>query len=179
MALREPFPGFPPPLTTRPEGLLSMLGLQTNGSYPQHLKYDELQPSLDLLNWYLESRAEIQGVNPHPLGGLGAGQFSAIWTVPQQEVWVLLAATLAPTVPWPVSTAELQLCRTRSNDSLSVLALGAAETVTATRLPLIRSDQATRYLVVRPSVQIGVRIVQSTLANSFVNATLRFVRCQI
>lgn len=179
MALREPFPGFPPPLTTRPEGLLSMLGLQTNGSYPQHLAYKELQPSLDLLNWYLESRAEIQGVNPHPLGGLGAGQFSAIWTVPQQEVWVLLAATIAPNVGWPVGNAELQLCRTRSNDNLSVLALGPPELVTATSLPLVRSDEAMRFLVIRPSVQIGVRIVATTAANSFANATLRFVRCQI
>lgn len=179
MALREPFPGFPPPLTTRPEGLLSMLGLQTNGSYPQHLKYDELLPTLDLLNWYLESRAEIQGVNPAPLGGLGAGTFAPLYTVPAQETWILLAMTLAPNVGWPVGNAELQLCRARSNDNLSVLALGPSQLVTATSLPLIRSDESTRFLVIRPTVQIGVRIVATTAANSFANATLRFVRCQI
>lgn len=177
--LREPFPGFPPPLTTRPEGLLSMLGLQTNGSYPQHLKYDELAPGIDLLNWYLESRAEIQSVANGPIGSLSAGTFAPLFTVPTQEVWILLAFTVAPTVGWPVSTAEIQCARARSNDSLSVIALGSAETVTATRLPLVRSDDAVRHLIFRPTVQIGLRIVSTTAANSFVNATLRFVRCQI
>lgn len=179
MPMREPFPGFPPPLTTRPEGLLSMLGLQTNGRYPQHLAEDNLVPTLDLLMWYLESRAEIQSADNVALGNVSAGTFVNMFTVPAQEVWVLLAFTVAPSVGWPVSTAEIQCARARSNDSLSVIALGGPETVTATRLPLVRSDAGVRGLVFRPTVQIGVRVVSTTAANSFARATLRFVRCNI
>jgi hypothetical protein len=176
MALREPFPGFPPPLTTRPEGLLSMLGLQTNGSYPQHLAYENLSPTLDLLNWYLESRAEIQSLATFAQGGV-IGAFQSLYTVPPQEVWILLAFTIQPTNI--AATTAIQLCRARSNDSLSRLALGPPEQVLVTRFPLVRSDEATRYLVIRPSVQIGYQNVEAPNGGNLFNACLRFVRCTI
>jgi hypothetical protein len=156
-----------------------MLGLQTNGSYPQHLKYDDLLPTLDLLPWYLESRAEIQSVIPAAISSLGAGAFQAIWTVPTQEVWVLLACTLQPTFPWAAGPSEIQICRARANDSLSRIALSDPVSITATRYPLCYSSPAVRGLVLRPTVQIGVQAVTATPAASFVNGCLRFVRCQI
>jgi len=175
MALREPFPGFPPPLTTRPEGLLSMLGLQTNGSYPQHLEYDKLGASLDLLNWYLESRAEIQSIQGQAVAGL-VGTFQPLYAVPAQEVWILLAFSIQPTniaVP-----SFVQCCRARSNDSLSRLALGPVASWTVQRYEMARSDEAVRHLVMRPTVQIGYTNVDAGVGNFF-NACLRFVRCQI
>lgn len=178
MALREPFPNFPPPLTTRPEGLLSMLGLQTNGSYPQHLAYDQLQPTLDLLNWYLESRAEIQSVAGHVMNAAVPGGFTALYTVPQQEVWVLLAFSIQPVV---IATAcSVQLTRARSNDDLSRLALGEVTPWTATTFPLCYSREHVRHLVLRPSVQIGYTYVNGGgAAGNSLNSCLRFVRCTI
>lgn len=178
MALREPFPGFPPPLTTRPEGLLSMLGLQTNGSYPQHLKYDELQPTLDLLNWYLESRAEVRTILNLNMATATPGGFTALYTVPQQEVWILLAMTLQPTAV--VTPCSLQLARARSNDQASRIQLGEPVALTASSFPLIASNAAVRYLIFRPSVEIGYHYVSggAAPANIF-NSCLRFVRCTI
>lgn len=177
MALREPFPGFPPPLTTRPEGLLSMLGLQTNGSYPQHLAYDNLLPSLDLLNWYLESRAEIQSAAGVAQAG-AIGGFNQLFQVPPQEVWVLLAYSIAP-VAIGTNTA-IQPVRCRSNDDLSRLALGDPVTYTpGNQFALAYSREHVRHLVFRPTVQIGyVTTTGGIIGNSF-NATLRFVRCNI
>jgi len=179
MALREPFPGFPPPLTTRPEGLLSMLGLQTNGSYPQHLAYEQLLPSLDLLPWYLESRAEIQSASDVTVA-TSPNSFGALFTVPQQEVWVLLNCTLqASNISTPVT---VQLARARSNDSLSRIALSAPaayDTGIAGPQPLIPSLDSVRYLVFRPSVQIGIHGVTGTAGLNRYNCCLRFVRCTI
>lgn len=176
MALREPFPGFPPPLTTRPEGLLSMLGLQTNGQYPQHLETNTLQPTIDLLPWYLESRAEIQSLFAVPIN-VAPGVFVPLYTVPSQEVWILLAYTVQPAV---IATAcSLQLTRARSNDDLSRLALSDPVAVAAGNLPLIRSQDAVRYLIFRPTVQIGVQFVSGSGVGNTWNSCLRFVRCTI
>jgi hypothetical protein len=176
MALREPFPGFPPPLTTRPEGLLSMLGLQTNGSYPQHLAYDNLVPQIDLLNWYLESRAEVNtpenfAVNAAP------GNFVTIWQVPAQEVWVLLACTLRPVTI--ASACTLQLARTRSNDNGSRIALSDPVAFSSTSFPLVPSRESVRYIVFRPSVQIGCQFVAGSGVGNTFDGCLRFVRCTI
>jgi len=178
MPLREPFPGFPPPLTTRPEGLLSMLGLQTNGRYPQHLAEDSLLPTIDLLPWYLESRAEIQSVQGHSMAAAVPGGFIPLYTVPAQEVWVLLAFTIQPVV---IATGcTVQLTRTRSNDNLSRLALGAPVAWTATTFPLCYSDTGVRGLIFRPTVQIGYTYVTGGgAAGNSLNSCLRFVRCNI
>jgi len=179
MPLREPFPGFPPPLTTRPEGLLSMLGLQTNGAYPQHLAGEYLQPTLDLLPWYLESRAEIQSVQGFSAAST-LGQFHPLYVVPANEVWVLLNFTLQPTasaISWKV-----QLARARSNDLLSRVALSDAVTFGPAEFPLIGSSAAVRFLIFRPTVQIGFQATfgaTGTNGGNVFNSCLRFVRCSI
>lgn len=176
MPMPNPFPGFPPPLTTRPEGLLSMLGLQTNGQYPQHLETNTLTPSLDLLAWYLESRAEIQSVQGVGIN-VAPGAFFPLYVVPAQEVWILLAYTVQPVTI--ASACTLQLARARSNDDLSRIALSDPTAVTTTSFPLIRSQDSVRYLVFRPTVQIGVQFVAGTGVGNAWNSCLRFVRCTI
>lgn len=176
MPLKNPFPGFPPPLTTRPEGMLSMLGLQTNGQYPQHLETNTLQPTLDLLGWYLESRAEIQSIFGATIN-VAPGAFSPLYTVPAQEVWILLAFTIQPVTI--ASACTLQLARARSNDDLSRIALGDPVAVAAGTLPLNRSQDAVRYLIFRPTVQIGVQFVAGSGVGNSWNSCLRFVRCTI
>ena len=178
MALREPFPGFPPPLTTRPEGLLSMLGLQTNGSYPQHLAYENLVPQVDLLPWYLESRAEIQGARA-AFTAAAVGDFQALYTVPTQEVWVLLAFTLWAGVGDIPTACRVQGCRVRSNDASSRIALTQETIMAPGSLPMAASLDSVRYIIFRPSVQIGFVLTNGGVVTNFMNATLRFVRCQI
>jgi len=89
-AMREPFPGFPPPITTRPDGLLSLLGLQNNGKYPQHLDYNTLQCGLDLTRWYLEAEQDFPTFTQ--LWGAAVG-FTSFFTVPDGEAWVLLGGS--------------------------------------------------------------------------------------
>lgn len=176
-SIKEPFPGFPPPLTTRPEGLLSMLGLQTNGRYPQHFASDYLVPQLDLLPWYLESRAEIQTSFGVSTAALVVGGYQQLFAVPAQEVWILLAASIQPAT---IATAQtLQLCRTRSNDFLSRIPLSDENAFSATSQPIIGSSEAVRFLVFRPTVTIGLQGVAGTGVGNTINATLRFVRCTI
>lgn len=176
--LKEPFPGFPPPLTTRPEGLLSMLGIQTNGRYPQHLEMETLSPGIDLLPWYLESKATIQSVEAHSMSAATPGGFLPLFTVPQNEVWVLLAYTVQTVTI--VTACGIQLARARANDSLSRLALSDVQSLTATTFPLVYSGDWCRYLIFRPTVQIGyVYVNGGGAAGNVLNACLRVVRCQI
>lgn len=176
MPLREPFPGFPPPLTTRPEGLLSMLGLQTNGRYPQHLADDYLQAHINLLPWYLQSRAEIQSRQGVAIN-VAPGAFLQLYQVPTQEVWILLDFTIQPVTI--ASGCTLQLCRVRSNDDLSRLALSEPTAVTAASLPLIGNTAAAAGIIFRPTVQIGVQFVAGSGVGNSWNSCLRFVRCTI
>jgi phage shock protein PspC (stress-responsive transcriptional regulator) len=178
MPLRDPFPGNPAPLTTRPEGLLSMLGIQTNGSYPQHMPEGQLQPGIDLLNWYLESRAEVQNVAP-AIAGMTNGGFVSAFQVPPQEVWVLLAVTLVFTVAVG-GVSAFSIVRTRPNDFRSKLALGPAVTSTAADLPMVSMDPSFRGLVLRPTVHLGLYVSGAGTAGTTAGElTCRFARCQI
>lgn len=84
--------GVPPPITARPDGLLSLLGLQTQGKFPQHLAYDWLQPTMDLTRWYLEAEQDFPTFTQ--LWGAAVG-FTQFFQVPQDEVWVLLGGSLS------------------------------------------------------------------------------------
>lgn len=178
-AFREPFPGFPPPLTTRPEGLLSMLGLQTNGRYPQHLASETLAPTIDLLSWYLETRAEIQSVAGQSLNALAIGGFLQLWQVPANEVWILLNCAVQPAAV--ASAQAVQLCRARANDNLSRIPLGppVSYLTAPSTQPLGYSEAMVRHIIFRPSVQIGLHGVSGSGVGNSVNATIRFVRCSI
>jgi len=181
---REPFPGYPPPLTTRPEGLLSMLGLQSNGRYPQHLAYDQLLPTMDLTLWYQESRAEILSITPTTpllIGGSVAGSFVQIYQVPVQEHWLLLAYSINVDPVSPLGAGSVSLCRARANDSASRIALSAETKLCGAAgagRSLICMDWSCRGLLIRPSVQIGLHVADAIGAGITINATLRFVRLQ-
>lgn len=75
----------PAPLTLRPDGLLSLLGLQTNGRYPQRMG-ESLSPTLDLLPWYLAATGTELNVVGTPVVSFG---FNAVWTVPDNEIWLV------------------------------------------------------------------------------------------
>jgi len=177
--LREPFPGYPPPLTTRPEGLLSSLGIQTNGKYPQHLATDALLPVYDLGLWYQESRAEIQMVSPPTFGGQVAGNFLSVQQVPPQEVWILLGVGMRITASTAVA-CTYRIARARNNDFRSLIPLSDLMTTSATNFPSVAMDPAWRGIVVRPSVHIGIYLESGAPgAGATCDFTVRFVRCTI
>lgn len=177
--MKEPFPGFPPPLTTRPEGLLSMLGIQTNGRYPQHLEQETLQPGIDLLNWYLESRAEVLTVTDAAFTATNVGDFQSMWQVPTQEVWVLLNFTLWAGVAKIPTACRVQGARVRNNDDLSRIALTAEAIWAPGSLAMASLLDAARYIVLRPSVKIGFVLTSGGVVTNFASGTLRIARCTI
>lgn len=79
----------PPPLGNRPEGLLSLLEIQTGGRYPQHLA-ENLQSTMDLTSLYLANKVKrIMGT----FNTIGAAGATAQWTsVPNNEKWWILRA---------------------------------------------------------------------------------------
>lgn len=164
--MREPFPGFPPPITTRPDGLLSLLGLQNSGKYPQHLEYDKLTCGLDLTRWYLEAEQDFPTVTQ--LWGAAIG-FTNFMTVPDGEAWVVLGGSYN----YP---AALVAARTdaiaRANSTAgagSYVGLSPATPVPVGSAQLINvSDGAAGWLL-RPLTQIGM---YATVAAAAVNATL-------
>ena len=108
----------PPPLTTRPEGLLSSLGIQSGGQYPQHLLSD-LAPTYELGGWYREHQQIFARAS------LGAGPYSRgnlidLFTVPDGELWVVnrigayLRCTVTTGVAGTAHTISWQLLRTNS-----------------------------------------------------------------
>lgn len=110
----------PPPLTARPEGLLSSLGIQSGGRYPQHLAED-LVPVYELGGWYREHQQQFSRV------AIGAGPYSRgniidLFQVPAGEVWVVnrigvyLRCTVSTGVAGTAHTISWQIIRTNSVD---------------------------------------------------------------
>jgi len=77
----------PPPLTARPEGVLSSLGIQSGGQYPQHLLSD-LVPTYELGPWYREYNGTFQTATG-PITGIATGVFTDLFTVPERELWIV------------------------------------------------------------------------------------------
>lgn len=110
----------PPPLTARPEGLLSSLGIQSGGRYPQHLA-EELIPTYELGGWYREHQQQFSRV------AIGAGPYSRgslidLFQVPAGEVWVVnrigvyLRTTVTGGAAGDPHTISWQIIRTNGVD---------------------------------------------------------------
>lgn len=171
--LREPYPDHPPPLTTRPEGLLDLLGLQQNGRYPQHLETNMLGVGLDLLRWYLESRATFKTGTLASAAGFVTDNPNLI--VPASEHWLVLQfnvqAQAAPAAAW-----RGWLARTNGSGG-SLVSLSPTEATAAGQRPHLRvSDTTGQFYLARPSVRFGVFIDSAAAAT--LDYTLRYVRLQ-
>lgn len=171
--LREPFPGFPPPLTTRPEGLLSLLGIQNNGRYPESLATAQLQPNIDLLRWYLETVATFK-TGTLALAGAGTFTTSANLTVPAGEHWIVLQFNVV-SAGLVAAGAELQVGRTNSSGGTYV-ALGDASDANPNSYTHANLATWGQHYIARPSVELGVFELNGPGHN--VNYTLRYARLQ-
>lgn len=162
--MREPFPAYPPPLTTRPDGLLSLLGIQNNGRYPQHLAVEALLPTLDLTRWYLESEQDFPTFTQPTGGGLG---FHLMLTVPEGETWIVLGGTLDYNGALAGNRTD---CIARANSTGGgIVQLGEAVVGVAGQRPLVSVSPAGAGQLLRPLTQIGVWAAQ---AAATVNITL-------
>lgn len=170
--LREPFPGYPPPLTTQPEGLLDLLGLQTNGRYPQHLNSETLQPTIDLLRWYLEDKANFKTGQINYTGTPPTFVGDANLTVPAGEAWIPLQFNVWSTAAL-ATTVTHQLGRTNSSGG-SFVALSDPTTWTTGQVAAYMMDPAHYGIYLRPSVQLGIMGLQGSTTQF--NYTLRYVR---
>lgn len=97
----------PPPLGARPEGLLALLGIQAGGRFPQHLT-EELLPTAELLQWYLEQ--ETQEVNA-TLALTGLGSIQTVATVPNDQQWILRDCSMwcASNIPGTITGASVAM----------------------------------------------------------------------
>jgi len=164
--MREPFPGFPPPITARPDGLLSLLGLQNNGKYPQHLNYQSLDCSVDLTRWYLESEQQFPTVTQ--LWGAAIG-FTNFMTVPEGESWIVLGGTY--NYPTGLATARTDAI-VRANSTAgagSYIGLSDAVLTPVASAQLINVDPGAHGWLLRPLTQIGM---YACTVSPAVNATL-------
>lgn len=95
----------PPPLTTRPEGLLDSLGIQSGGRYPQHLNPD-LQPTYELGAWYREYNQTFRSQTVAP-GLTPAGSYVDTGiVVPDGEIWIV--NRLGCAVSWGIASNNVQ-----------------------------------------------------------------------
>lgn len=81
-----------------PRGLLDFLGIRSGGRYPQQLS-EQLLPMMDLGSWYKSANVfQLQCVGETAVANTNAGLFTfitptpafATFTVPQDEVWIVL-----------------------------------------------------------------------------------------
>lgn len=170
--LREPFPGNPPPLTTRPEGLLSMLGLQTNGRYPQHLQMDWLAPVLDLGRWYQEAVATFKTGS---FNSTGTGNFvtDSNLTVPNGEHWLVLEGSFLGNAAI-AGGATFMIGRTNSTGGSFVPLSDRCVTEANGHVSANTNQQAIGVLL-RPSVRYGIHQLNGVAAIALTYC-LRYVR---
>lgn len=171
-SLREPFPGYPPPITTQPEGLLDLLGLQTNGRYPQHFDYNSLGASLDLTRWYLEQRATFVSGVINVAAVAGTWGTDTLLQVPANQHWILLSFNIMTT--GVLAANHTNVVGRTNNAGASFVALGAATTQPTGAVGVWGSDPGFAGTVLRPTVQIGVMHLVATALNY--NYVLRYVR---
>lgn len=167
---QNPF-GVPPPLTARPEGLLSLLGLQQQGQYPQHLNSDWLTPSFNLADWYAESKAELI-TNSVTVNAVG---WSAGVAVPSGEYWLLRNVTF-----WRAGTvagAEVYSIGVGYASGLSFV-LNQPNAVAAGDYLGFTMDPAYSGMILRPSQYLGAWCQRFSAATT-IQITVRAVRLQI
>jgi hypothetical protein len=165
LGMREPFPGFPPPLTNRPDGLLSLLGIQNSGRYPQHLAVEALIPVLDLTRWYLESEQDFPTVTTVTGGALG---FHNMITVPEGETWVVLGGSLDYNGALAVARWD-SIVRANSTGTAGWMQLSQPTRGVVGERPLVSVDASGAGQLLRPLTQLGL---WAGVAAAAVNVTL-------
>lgn len=167
----QPFGGVPPPLTARPEGLLSLLGLQQRGQYPQHLQTDWLMSSVDLLEWYAEGKCELI-TNSVTVNAVG---WAAGVAIPSGEYWYLRNVTF-----WRAGTVagnEVYSIGVGTSSGLSYT-LNQPYALTAGDYAGLTMDPQYAGTIVRPGQYIGAWCQRFSAATTL-QITVKAIRLQI
>jgi len=175
-----------PPLTTRPEGLLSSLGIQSGGRYPQHLA-EELLPTYDLGQWYREYNQQFTIATQTPGAGLARGTFSDTGIqVPDGEMWIVNRLNVYITIAFAAAAiSEFALVRTNNADA-TVICLDTATSnhPTSGGSFLFLNAAPVLPIILRPTVKlrvgyIGSSVNQSTSAGYAFTTQVAYNRCLI
>jgi len=124
-----------PPLTLRPEGILSLFGIQSGGRNPQHLAED-LVPVVDLLGWYHQSRYEIIAGAQVSLSGTGQQRGSL--AVPAGQVWLCSKIDLFCDAAIPAGVTRFNFVLGESVNTANTIRSALASTPNA---PYVGLDQ--------------------------------------
>jgi hypothetical protein len=143
--------------------MLSLLGLQTQGAFPQHLAYDWLLPTLDLTRWYLEAEQDY----PTLTAAVTTQGFTSFLTVPLEETWILLGGCVAPPVGGITNGRIITPVKTNSQGG-GVMALGPEQTHIATSFRLTPFNDSVAGFLCRPGSQLGIWQTAATAADNLV-----------
>ena len=75
------------PIQVLPRGLTAFLQIKAGGFNPSYMR-DELLPTLDLVQWYLEENAEHLGEAALAVAAVGVTEFTTL-AVPAGEYWAV------------------------------------------------------------------------------------------
>jgi hypothetical protein len=175
----------PPPLTSRPEGLLSSLGIQSGGMYPQHLE-NNLQGTYELGPWYREHNQVFRsGVAFNSGGAIAAGTLvPTTIEVPSGEIWIVnrLGVHFECTIAAAVTLA-FALVRTNNANGNQLLIDRVDATFSVGNMRVVSLGMGQLPILLRPTVRLqvyylgGNTLNQPTLANG--NANVAYTRCEI
>jgi len=173
--MREPFPGQPPPLTNRPEGLLSLLGIQNAGRYPQHFANEFVRPTLDLLRWYMEAEQDY----PTLTQNVTAAGFTMFQTVPVDEQWLLLGGSCETAAALGNARKNIQLVKANTTGSQgSYIPLSDHRDWAFGERVLFGCKDWGIGMLLRPLTQLGLWQGTATAADSF-SVVFRVVRLNV
>jgi len=147
-----------PPLTSRPEGLLDLLGIQSGGRYPQTLS-PVLAPTFELGPWYSEYNQTFRTSNFDP-NALGVGlYFDTGLQVPDGELWIVnrVAIALSIIMAAPQNEQAFQIVRTNNANTSVVPVCHPVKVSTnnpATRYHAILGNEFASPLIMRPTTKL-------------------------
>lgn len=179
----------PPPLTSRPEGLLSSLGIQSGGRYPQHLAED-LVPVYELGAWYREFNQLFTTVSipATPYAISTATDYDCGIQVPAGEIWIVNRGTISMDFSAGAAAQSMYWTwgRTNSQDGtfLSFAPDQLAQITTGAGVNYRFTAQITEVpFLLRPTVKVRWRSVgrSSATVNTLQAGTvsLAYTRCLV
>lgn len=160
-----------PPLTARPEGLLSTLGIQSGGRYPQHLLSD-LQPVYELGPWYREYNGTFRS-GTVDWQNTQKGEEATLFQVPDGEIWIVNRLN----VFWEkVVNNQMGAVVFRQNNAggTRLVLAEAQSTNTAATTMHAYANPGVLPIILRPTVEMVAQITWLTGTISGTNITLNW-----
>lgn len=152
----------PPPLTARPEGLLSSLGIQSGGEYPVTLNRD-LQPTYELGDWYREYNQTFRSGSVSIGNPMAVATVFDMFQVPDGEIWIVNRFMARVRTQAVNETFKLGFHRTNSSN-LTLLPLAFASNLNETSSSGVPWVEAVPIagafpIILRPTVKVRCTVM--------------------